>query len=573
MLAHHNQEERDIAMANMNDPKSLCKVLITSYIVGGTGLNLQNVCYNSVVVEYPRNMATLVQAMMRLPRIGQTRHVTWTFLWPVATYTDLQIARLVSKYADQLLADMRFPEGMKSLGLRKLLAHEMIAQYLGLPFNTYIWELARVRRFDALLSARTRQRGERLSTILRFVQEALIGPGVGFDVNGMGELLECLLVEAERSFVGVTLETVDAAQFWAFVEALRDEHPRQRIRKSAALWEDEEEPPAGPRKLWFGPARSLHANLSNAFAAEMRIDGCTFYSVDHFLAHRRAVLAGETRTAARLAEAASAQAAQKLVGALGDKGDTPQWREAAPGVLAQALACKFRDVDLRAALQDTRPSYLLYCSADAFFGIGVPMGRARTADPAAFGANHLGKALMNLREEFAMEDSGMPVDPPTFEELFQIQPDDRELVEASRRQQTQIETQQARIETQQARIETLQGELDACRAQLLQEQVQAQQAQAQAQQEQRLAPITPRSLPTSATTSGAAGRPDTPATDPTPSKQPRPKRTREASEEEEEEEEEPPRDGSRASAPRSSAVEGSKGVRGRGRGKPPPKKK
>ena len=87
------------------------------------------------------------------------------------------------------------------------------------------------------------------------------------------------------------------------------------------------------------------------------------------------------------------------------------------------------------------PSYFLYCLADAFFGIGVPMGCARTADPAAFGANYLGKALMNLREEFAMEALGMPVDLPTFEELFQIQPDDRELVEASRRQQTQFETQ------------------------------------------------------------------------------------------------------------------------------------
>ena len=107
------------------------------------------------------------------------------------------------------------------------------------------------------------------------------------------------------------------------MEALCDEYLRQRIRKSVALWEDEEEPPTGPRKLWFGPARSLYANLSNAFAAEMCIDGSTFYSVDHFLAHCRAALAGEVRTAARLAEAGSLQEAQKLVGALGDKGDTP----------------------------------------------------------------------------------------------------------------------------------------------------------------------------------------------------------------------------------------------------------
>ncbi len=40
MLAYHGQEKHNVAMADINNPSSPCKVLITLYIVGRTGLNL-----------------------------------------------------------------------------------------------------------------------------------------------------------------------------------------------------------------------------------------------------------------------------------------------------------------------------------------------------------------------------------------------------------------------------------------------------------------------------------------------------------------------------------------------------
>ncbi len=76
MAGHHSTEERDTAVAEMNEPKSECKVLISTYAVGCTGRNLQSASYDGIIVEYPQNIATLIQAIARLPRLGQTKPVT-----------------------------------------------------------------------------------------------------------------------------------------------------------------------------------------------------------------------------------------------------------------------------------------------------------------------------------------------------------------------------------------------------------------------------------------------------------------------------------------------------------------
>ena len=73
------QAERDHIISDFNDKNGTLRVLITTHQVGGFGVNLhRSGCHHMVILEFPRNINTVLQSMARLVRFGQDNDV---FIW------------------------------------------------------------------------------------------------------------------------------------------------------------------------------------------------------------------------------------------------------------------------------------------------------------------------------------------------------------------------------------------------------------------------------------------------------------------------------------------------------------
>ncbi|KAL2801511.1 hypothetical protein BJX63DRAFT_438779 [Aspergillus granulosus] len=66
-------EERTAACEFFNDPASDCSILLTTYMCGAYGLNMQAACNMVVMLESAPNVSTTKQAAGRVHRPGQLR--------------------------------------------------------------------------------------------------------------------------------------------------------------------------------------------------------------------------------------------------------------------------------------------------------------------------------------------------------------------------------------------------------------------------------------------------------------------------------------------------------------------
>jgi hypothetical protein len=99
-------EERDRLIKEFNNSPDTAMVLICSYSVNATGLNLQARCRNTHLFDYPLSEGTVQQAVGRLRRLGQ-RWIVKVFEYRVPnSFNTRQITHTMSKAMPGLVADL-----------------------------------------------------------------------------------------------------------------------------------------------------------------------------------------------------------------------------------------------------------------------------------------------------------------------------------------------------------------------------------------------------------------------------------------------------------------------------------
>jgi hypothetical protein len=62
----HDEDERAEVVRRFNSPEFAVDVLVTSLQLNGFGINFHGACHNGIVLEYPHNIQTLLNAFGRL---------------------------------------------------------------------------------------------------------------------------------------------------------------------------------------------------------------------------------------------------------------------------------------------------------------------------------------------------------------------------------------------------------------------------------------------------------------------------------------------------------------------------
>ncbi|KAK0370513.1 hypothetical protein CLIM01_12137 [Colletotrichum limetticola] len=156
----HNEAERSHAASEFNDVNSDVDVLIVTYYLGAEGLDLHTACCYGIALAFPWSSSKLNQAMGRLIRLGQTKHVTWKVLKVKGTVGDYMERVCISKWADELSATGNTPSHIKHW-VRYAVVYEVIRNYLHQPFNRLAWadETFGTTQLDQYHSAQTERRG------------------------------------------------------------------------------------------------------------------------------------------------------------------------------------------------------------------------------------------------------------------------------------------------------------------------------------------------------------------------------------------------------------------------------
>ncbi|KAF5630714.1 hypothetical protein F25303_9849 [Fusarium sp. NRRL 25303] len=128
--------ERADMVHQFNDPQSPVDALVVSFQLDGFGMNLQGACHRGIVVEYPKNLPTMLHGFGRLWRIGQEHQVHWDVLYLEDSFDGWNETWMTSKFADILAAEGEIPDEIQG-EYRVLCGFELIKRYLGQNCNRY----------------------------------------------------------------------------------------------------------------------------------------------------------------------------------------------------------------------------------------------------------------------------------------------------------------------------------------------------------------------------------------------------------------------------------------------------
>ena len=94
----HTDQERQNIISTFNDRADRAQILIMTFAVGGTGLNLQERCFRVHIFESTTNLGIINQAIGRVRRLGNPSNVVYVYECYVGgTMDDLAIRRNVEK--------------------------------------------------------------------------------------------------------------------------------------------------------------------------------------------------------------------------------------------------------------------------------------------------------------------------------------------------------------------------------------------------------------------------------------------------------------------------------------------
>ncbi|MEU8895574.1 NADAR family protein [Nocardia sp. NPDC048505] len=140
--------------------------------------------------------------------------------------------------------------------------------------------------------------------------------------------------------------------------------------------------------------------LSQWWPVEFTVDGNVFRSAEHYMMWGKAMLFGDTATAARILEVAHPKQAKDLGRVVRDFDETT-WNAARFDIVVTGNVAKFGQHEpLREYLLRTGDRVLVEASpTDRIWGIGLTADDPRAADPTTWrGLNLLGFALMAARD-------------------------------------------------------------------------------------------------------------------------------------------------------------------------------
>ena len=145
--------------------------------------------------------------------------------------------------------------------------------------------------------------------------------------------------------------------------------------------------------------------LSNWYPSPFTLDGHHFSSVEQYMMYRKAVIFGDTETAAAILATDDPGKIKALGRSVRGYSETV-WNGIRQIVVYRGLLEKFRqNPDLKRQLLATAPHTLAECALrDNIWGIGMTMHDEYRFEPDLWqGQNLLGFALMMVREELSRE--------------------------------------------------------------------------------------------------------------------------------------------------------------------------
>lgn len=162
--------------------------------------------------------------------------------------------------------------------------------------------------------------------------------------------------------------------------------------------------PRSDNALAFFTKRSF---LSNHFPSEFVIEGEKYFTVEQYLAVKRAIFSDNPEMIRKAKTARDPKQAKYVLNSL--KEDRPdQWYEGIEEVLLEGLRAKFlQNSTLRASLIDTKNLLLGEASKDLRWGIGMTLADPDVLNHSLWNpeGNLLGRSLMKIRAEMPWETS------------------------------------------------------------------------------------------------------------------------------------------------------------------------
>ena len=98
----HTSQER-LRAQRFDNPKDRSEIMVTSVNVSSASIDLQHGCSDVLFIDVPRSNATLLQAICRVYRLGQTRQAQ-AVVDSRRTYDQVIQARVAGKYVPQIAA-------------------------------------------------------------------------------------------------------------------------------------------------------------------------------------------------------------------------------------------------------------------------------------------------------------------------------------------------------------------------------------------------------------------------------------------------------------------------------------
>lgn len=114
----HSDDTRSAVIDDFNDPAKRHDFLLSTFRVLGHGVELQADCHNLIIFELPDSVPTMMSAIGRIRRVGQTNPQAVSILTMKDSYDDYTLHRQSRKYAISILAFGVMGEPLDRLSLR-----------------------------------------------------------------------------------------------------------------------------------------------------------------------------------------------------------------------------------------------------------------------------------------------------------------------------------------------------------------------------------------------------------------------------------------------------------------------
>lgn len=102
--AKHSDEQRASVIDKFNDPAQRYDFLLSTVGVLGNGVDLHADCHNMIIFELPENVPTMLSAIGRIRRVGQTKPQEVSILTLKDSYDDYTLFRQSKKHSTAILA-------------------------------------------------------------------------------------------------------------------------------------------------------------------------------------------------------------------------------------------------------------------------------------------------------------------------------------------------------------------------------------------------------------------------------------------------------------------------------------